>query len=355
MGKNASTTIRAADALGRSRAARLVLLFALLLVGGWRVAQALGLAEAAHPESSHTDRLEAELTAAFPYSPLKPFPRLIWQTWKVGLDLPKFPRQFLKTARRWRDNNEGWLYELVPDDRCVSFVERLYRDVPEVVEAYHAMPTAILKADFFRYLILYARGGVYTDVDTALLKPIDVWPSMLGDPLLDPSGSQTVGMAIGIEADPDKPDWHKWYARRLQFCQWTIQAKPGHPMLAMLVSHITAHTLERKRTGTLALARGDARGADIMMWTGPGVWSDTVFRYMNREAGAEGDGTSDTHRVSWRLFTNTRDPTVTGDIMVLPITAFSPGVGHMGAEDISSPRALAQHLFGGSWKDAKDP
>lgn len=39
------------------------------------------------------------------------------------------------------------------------------------------MPKSILKADFFRYLILFARGGVYTDIDTVSLKPIDEWIS----------------------------------------------------------------------------------------------------------------------------------------------------------------------------------
>lgn len=38
-----------------------------------------------------------------------------------------------------------------------------------------------------------------------------------------------------------------------------------------------------------------------------------------------------------------------GDLLVLPITAFSPGVGHMGAGDASDPEARVQHGFRGSW------
>jgi alpha 1,6-mannosyltransferase len=38
-----------------------------------------------------------------------------------------------------------------------------------------------------------------------------------------------------------------------------------------------------------------------------------------------------------------------GDVYMLSISGFSPGVGHMGAQDIHSPQAMVQHLFDGSW------
>ena len=36
-----------------------------------------------------------------------------------------------------------------------------------------------------------------------------------------------------------------------------------------------------------------------------------------------------------------------GDVVVLPITSFSPGVGQMGAEDYESPMAFVKHEFEG--------
>jgi mannosyltransferase OCH1-like enzyme len=42
---------------------------------------------------------------------------------------------------------------------------------------------------------------------------------------------RAIGLIVGIEADPDRDDWHDWYSRRLQFCQWTLVSKPGHPIL----------------------------------------------------------------------------------------------------------------------------
>ena len=49
-----------------------------------------------------------------------------------------------------------------------------------------------------------------------------------------------------------------------------------------------------------------------------------------------------------------------GDILVLPITGFSPGIGHMGSQEPDDPHAMVLHHFGthvanlliieGSWK-----
>lgn len=35
-----------------------------------------------------------------------------------------------------------------------------------------------------------------------------------------------------------------------------------------------------------------------------------------------------------------------GDILVLPITGFSPGIGHMGSQEPDDPHAMVLHHFG---------
>src|SRR5271154_3021262 len=124
------------------------------------------------------------------------------------------------------------------------FISHLYGTVPSVMEAYYAMPLPILRADFFRYLILLARGGIYADIDTEALRPAHQWL-----PVTSPAN--TVGLIIGIEADPTRDDWNLWYSRRIQFCQWVMRAKVGHPVVAETVVRITETTLKRKREGKL--------------------------------------------------------------------------------------------------------
>lgn len=194
------------------------------------------------------------------------------------------------------------------------------------------MPLNILKADFFRYLILLARGGVYSDIDTAALKPATEW-------LPRSFKANSVGLVIGIEADPDRPDWKDWYSRRIQFCQWTIQSKPGHPVLREIVAKITDSTLTLKKAGKLHIKH------DVVEFTGPAVWTDIIFEYFNNPNYY--DRSKETHDIDWRVFTGMNRPKQLGDVVVLPITSFSPGVGHSGAGEIEDPQAFVHHDFEG--------
>lgn len=52
----------------------------------------------------------------------------------------------------------------------------------------------------------------------------------------------------------------------------------------------------------------------------------------------------------WKEFQGLTHGTVVDDLLLLPITAFSPGVGHMGAKSLGHPEARVHHLFRGSWR-----
>ncbi|KAK9239170.1 nucleotide-diphospho-sugar transferase [Lipomyces kononenkoae] len=305
------------------------------------------------------------LQRLFPYELAlhKRYPRTIWQTWKYSTSDSRFSAKFRTAVEFWSKLNPEFTHEILDDDTAANFVRQLYASVPEVVEAYFAMPKPILRADFFRYLILLARGGVYSDIDTTALKGVTKWFSDgVSDIVKDEEGNEKTalteerateiartiesdtGLMVGIEADPDRPDWQDWYARRVQMCQWTIAAKRGHPTVLRIVSHITTETLRRKVTGTIDLPKTKDAGSQIMNWTGPGIWTDTVFGYLaDIQAGTD-----------WHNVTGITRGKVIGDVLILPITSFSPGVGTMGANPPDHPHAFVQHIFEGSWKPANE-
>ncbi|EGW31715.1 mannosyltransferase [Spathaspora passalidarum NRRL Y-27907] len=293
--------------------------------------------------------VQQQLSSAFPYDPNDSFPKKIWQTWKVGLDEHDFPHKYRRYQGTWEQKNAGYKHYVLSDAECDVLVEKLFVSVPDVAHTYKIMPKSILKADFFRYLILFAKGGVYTDIDTTALKPIDDWVSNSQVYL---GVVNNAGLVVGIEADPDRPDWAEWYARRIQFCQWTIQSKKGHPMLGQLIAKITELTLQREEQGTLEKVLGKDEGGDIMNWTGPGIFTDYVFAYINSilESRASFKSRKYDGAVDWKLFTGMEQPIVLDDVMVLPITSFSPDVNTMGAGDSKHPIAYAKHMFSGSWK-----
>lgn len=397
--------------------------------------------------------LREQLIMQFPYEPEKSIPRNIWQTWKNGPNDKNFESQLRTFNKHWLDvDSKDWHYSLILDDQMLPFLKELYGSVPLIIEAFELMPAIILKADFFRYLILYARGGIYSDMDTFPLKNLNELPS-IDQTFLDKiySGTEAVnygnlnvkynsnvknvdkgnnknnkskkinepGFIVGIEADPDRPDWHDWYARRIQFCQWTIQSKPGHPILRELILNITSTTLNSVNSDKLNIYKGlieldnvddynvnfrDKRfhdtkyphkqkktrknvdGSDIMNWTGPGIFSDVIFEYLNNLITTNDDiliindnlGVDDTwkddgslkstrkffdivvnslskfNKIPWEFFSLITKPVIVDDIMVLPITSFSPGIRTMEAGEDNDEMAFVKHVFAGSWKKKAD-
>lgn len=284
------------------------------------------------PTNKSTSLIE-QLAYQFPYDVETKFPGYIWQTWKYTPASGDFDETFRAAEASWSEKHPGFIHEVITDQVAVHLMRHLYASVPEVLEAYAALPLAILKADFFRYLILLARGGIYSDIDTEALKSALDWV-----PATVPQTS--IGLVIGIEADPDRPDWAEWYSRRIQFCQWTIQSKPGHPILREVVAHLTTEILKRKKLGTLATTEDK-----VIEFTGPAVWTDVIFKFFNDPKYF--DMTGSNGNITWKDFTGMTAPKKVGDVVVLPITSFSPGVQQMGALDYDDPMAFVKHAFEG--------
>lgn len=284
-----------------------------------------------------TKGLREQLQYQFPYDRAGKFPAYIWQTWKYTPASGDFGETFRPAEASWSELHPGFVHEVVTDEAAVYLLKHLYTSVPEVLEAYQSLPLAILKADFFRYLILLARGGIYTDIDTTALRSTTDW-------IPEEVPRSTIGLIIGIEADPNRSDWKDWYSRRIQFCQWTIQAKPGHPVLRDVVATITEDTLRMKKKGVLRVNKLDK---SIVEFTGPAVWTDAIFNYLNDPVYYKMDGKN----VTWETFTGMETAKKVGDVVVLPITSFSPGVQQMGAKDTDDPMAFVKHDFEGLLED----
>lgn len=283
-----------------------------------------------------TKGLREQLQYQFPYDRAGKFPAYIWQTWKYTPASGDFGETFRPAEASWSELHPGFVHEVVTDEAAVYLLKHLYASVPEVLDAYESLPLAVLKADFFRYLILLARGGIYTDIDTTAIRSTTDW-------IPEEVPRSSIGLIIGIEADPNRTDWKDWYSRRIQFCQWTIQAKPGHPVLRDIVATITEDVLRMKRKGVLKVNKLDK---SIVEFTGPAVWTDAVFSYLNDPNYFKMDGKN----ITWEAFTGMETAKKVGDVVVLPITSFSPGVQQMGAKEPDDPMAFVKHDFEGTWK-----
>lgn len=283
-----------------------------------------------------TATLREKLTWVYGYELTKKFPAYIWQTWNEDIEKNEELNMF---HQNWINKNPGFVLEVINDDIMSLLVYHYYNSVPEVIEAFDSLPTAMLKADFFRFLILYVKGGVFADIDTNPLQPVPNW-------IPENVSPKEIGILIGIEVDFKTPDWKGKYNRRLQFGTSIIQAKPKHPVIREIIAKITETTLLKKQYKVDDLSIKD--DLSIMNWTGIGTFTDVVMAYFNDYIQSGVDA-----KITWRDFHDLTLPKLVGDILVAPIVSFnSPPIESISNNDEHKALYFVQHKGMKTWKTA---
>ena len=171
-----------------------------------------------------------------------PIPRMIWQTARTRV----LTEEALGCRDLWLERSPGWAYRLMDDAEAREFVQDCYGG--EVARTYDAFPLGVMRADFWRVLILHHRGGLYTDTDTAPLAPPGEWV-LPADRLL-------------LAAEND-----------VHLCNWTFAAEAGHPALKKMIELIVARAGE---------------GIDLAYehfvhrHSGPGIFTDGIRRWLGQ-------------------------------------------------------------------------
>lgn len=187
-------------------------------------------------------------------------PRLIHQTYKSN-DVPEAARRMMST---WTAVNPSWQTRFYDDAACVAFVES---EFPEYYDAYTSLPKDVERSDFFRYLVLLRHGGVYADVDTESVLPLDTF--------LKPNDALVVGWEG--EFDTDEMAYSRHFVRRRQVLNWAFAAAPGHPALREVCDAI-------KKNAQRVFTNNTNR--DTLERTGPGAFTDAVLRHFWRHSAA---------------------------------------------------------------------
>ncbi|KAK7992389.1 hypothetical protein PG996_012578 [Apiospora saccharicola] len=287
--------------------------------------------------------IETPTTLKTPNAPKPPLiPQNIWQIWfqQKGVAEHYVNDPQLRETATWTGMNPDHHYRLVGRQWADNYVKQglgLAAD-KDLVDTYLAVTNHGLKSDLLRYLLLYNEGGVYSDIDTIAMKPIQDWvPWHLRD---------TVKLIVGIEFD--RRDGGMWseIPHDLQFCQWTIAAAPGHPVFRAMADRALAslHELADVVYNT-TMAELKPTSFETMNSTGPAAWTDVVFEQI-QQARPDITTLSDLSRI--------QKPQLYGDILVLGIDGFGMGQPHSGAtNDGSAPEAaLVKHLFRGAWRNS---
>ena len=141
-------------------------------------------------------------------------PKIIWQTYKDPYkDLPEYA---VAASQTWSQLNPGWQHRYMDDEKVFTFVKNEYGD--EWYDIFkNKCIVGVMRADLWRYMVIYRYGGIYTDLDTVCLKPIDSWLQT----------EQFVDKKMIINAEYEN-----------QIAQWTFAATPGHPVLGRVLDTI---------------------------------------------------------------------------------------------------------------------
>lgn len=94
-------------------------------------------------------------------------PPRIFQTWKSKVVLPG---AFQAWSQTFKDRNPHFIYDLWDDDDNRNFIAT---EFPWFLNIYNGYRAEIYRADVVRYFYLYTFGGLYADMDTECLRPLD--------------------------------------------------------------------------------------------------------------------------------------------------------------------------------------
>jgi hypothetical protein len=188
-------------------------------------------------------------------------PRIIHQTYGTQ----HLPEALQRNVADLKARNPGWDYRFYDDAAVDAFLATHFD--PAIHALYQRIDPryGAARADLFRYLVIYKLGGVYLDIKSRFLRPID--DVLRGDEAFVLS-QWSNGPGQKYEGFGLKPEVA--HIAGGEFQQWHVIAAPGHPFLhAVLLAifdGIERYVPWRHGTGKVGVIR----------LTGPIVYTLTI-------------------------------------------------------------------------------
>ncbi|KAL4964604.1 glycosyltransferase family 32 protein [Aspergillus stella-maris] len=224
----------------------------------------------------------------------------------------------------WLQKNPNFRHELLTDESADQYVRENYAHWPDVLETYNALSVPILKADFLRVLILYADGGIWSDLDVSCEVPVSEWiPEKFTKDTKHP-----VNVVVGIEFDA-------W-----QFSSWTVMVKPHLQHFKAVIEYVVKQLKTQAIENHVSLSDlTKPMIPDVVAVTGPQAITMALLHSVSEETGQD---------ITKEDIKHLKEPKLLGDILVLPQAAFAALQG--GLPQDQGPY-LVSHHYSGSWKN----
>ncbi|MEC5158121.1 glycosyltransferase family 32 protein [Chryseobacterium sp. MP_3.2] len=143
-------------------------------------------------------------------------PKNIFQTFKTK-KLPLITKWHIWRMKKMNPEYQYFLYDDID-------IQDFFREEfgPEYLQAYNQLTIGAAKADFFRYAILYKKGGVYLDVDSGMSKPLRK-------------------LILPIDVALLSVERHVHF-----YCQWALIFDKGHPFLKKTLEQVLENIQQHK-------------------------------------------------------------------------------------------------------------
>lgn len=194
-------------------------------------------------------------------------PKIIWRTWKDTSWQTKCSSGVLYTQKTM----SKWQQRVFADPQCEQFIFSVFENYPEILEAWEKCNIGVMKADLWRYLILYWYGGLYLDVKCPVLQEIK-FPK--------PTTPQTcprLWTSPWQYKEGVKPYHHHLFPQG-EMQQFWIAAEPESPALWNVICQVVANIFKVSEDAPnipsfLRLAQVDSTKSRILACTGPIVYT----------------------------------------------------------------------------------
>jgi mannosyltransferase OCH1-like enzyme len=176
-------------------------------------------------------------------------PLHIYQTHK-SLDYIKRNPKINNAIESWKKVAEynKWQYHFFDNSMCDTFIKN---HMPgRVQRAYFSLPLPVMRADLWRYCIIWKYGGIYADADTEFIAPrhflSNIFPFHLHNQITQ------------LYTVPENST---------HLCQWVFAAPQKSPLLWKIIQLSVHRILNERMTGEHF----------IHYFTGPGVFTDAIL------------------------------------------------------------------------------
>lgn len=186
-------------------------------------------------------------------------PKTIYQTLSSKGDIPEV---WQKNIQRLKDMNPGWKYTLFDDEDIEKFILNEYGQ--RTLQTYLKINPEYgpARSDFFRYLLLYKKGGVYLDIKSNFKVPLDKIITSKAFPLYH----------WGKGKRHHKEELKNKHG---EFIQFVIISPPKHAYLKRVIDNVqqNIHNYSVEKFGVGKNA--------VLKLTGPIVYTRSILEILN--------------------------------------------------------------------------